>query len=165
MGHSAQEGITIAVPAATVTAAATQSMSFDRSGSDEAIIKINMGTCATTSAVFTTLKVVESDTVTSPTSMDAIVAFNGATATSISAGYVLPTSAEMENGGIANQFQIDLRKRKKYIGVILTPAQSIVVGQEARLVRNGESADSATEQSGSNLVNTNAVGMNKIVNG
>jgi hypothetical protein len=161
--NTGYKGKNIAVPAATVTAAATQSLSLDTAGAEQAVIKINMGTCATTSVAFSALSIVESDTVTSPTSMESIVALTGGTETSTSAGFITPTQAEMENGGIAIEFDLDLRKLKRYIGTIVVPGQSIVMSQEARLTRLKESADSAAEKSGSNLTNTDASGCARLV--
>ena len=85
------------IPIATVATNATAKMSFSKVGNsgesfDYANILVHVGTSATTSAVMSTLKLSESDTVTSVTSMTDIVAFTGGTATSTSAGFVIPTA-------------------------------------------------------------------------
>jgi hypothetical protein len=163
MANKGYDDKKIVVPAATVTAAATQSMSFDTAGAEQAVIEILQGTCSTSSVAYSALSIVESETVTSPTSMESIVALTGGTATSTSAGFVTPTSALMENGGIAQRFQLDLRKRKRYVGTIVVPGQSLVVSQTAALTRLKESADTAALKSGVNLSNTNAAGCNALL--
>lgn len=152
----------VATIPASVATNATQSMSFDTSGYDFANVKVLCSTNATTSAVFSTLKWSESDTVTSPSSQTDIVALTGGTATSTSVGFVLPTSG-ITGGGVAVEFQIDLRKRKKYLGVQATPGQALTVGIVADLDKD-QSADTTTTKAESNLVATAISSCAKIVN-
>lgn len=154
------------IPIATVATNATQKMSFSKIGNngesfDHANIVIHVGTSATTSAVMATLKLSESDTVTSVTSMTDIVALTGGTETSTSVGFVIPT--EQENGGNLIEFMLDLRKRKKYLGLTLTPGQSLIQGATALLSRASESQDTTTDMQISNLENTDAVSISKLV--
>jgi hypothetical protein len=95
--------------------------------------------------------------------MDAIVALTGGTATSTSAGFVIPTQATMENGGKVIDFQLDLRKRKRYVKLVMTPGQTAVLAPSAKLTRSETSADSVTEKSGTCTDNTNAVGLAALV--
>ncbi len=148
------------VPASVATNA-TQALSFDTAGFDFANVKVLCSTNATTSAAFSTLKFTESDTVTSASSMDAIVALTGGTATSTSVGFVIPTTT-ITGGGVAAEFQLDLRKRKRYLGIQSTPGQALTVGVVGTLVGE-ESADSTTEKSESNLAATSVTGCGKIV--
>jgi Trk-type K+ transport system membrane component len=152
----------VATAAASVATNATQSLSFDTSGFDFANAKVLVGTSATTSAVFTTLKWSESDTVTSPSSQTAIVALTGGTATSTSVGFVLPTAA-IAGGGVAAEFQIDLRKRKKYLGCQVTPAQASQVVAICVDLTKDQSADSTTTKAESNLAATSVSSCAKIV--
>jgi hypothetical protein len=148
--------------AASVATNATQSLSFDTSGHDFGVFDVLVGTNATTSAVFTTLKFTESDTTSSPTSQSAIVSLTGGTATSTSVGFVLPTTT-IAGGGVAAEFQLDLRKRKKYVGLQITPAQALVVGVVGRLTKD-QSADTTTTKAESNLSATSVSSCAKIVN-
>lgn len=161
----AQEGKYIALtPAASVTNA-TQAMSFDRSGFDYAEVLLLVGTHATTTTVIETLKITESDTVTSATSMTDIVAFTGGTATSTSEGFVIPVVTTAGKGGVI-PFYVDLRKRKKYIGFQVSgTSATAVMGAVAKLTRSAESADTATEKNGVNLAATTVQGCMTVVNG
>jgi hypothetical protein len=154
------------LPIASVATNATAYMSFSKVGNggekfDYANILFHIGAAATTSAVMTTLKLTESDTVTSASSMSAIVALTGGTATSSSVGFVIPT-AQVAGGGLV-EFQLDLRKRKKYLGLTATPAQTLVIGATALLSRASESQDTTTDKRISNLANTTAVSVGKLV--
>jgi len=155
------------LPIASVATNATAYLSFSRLGNsaekfDYANILFHVGTSATTSAVMTTLNLKESDTVTSPSSMTAIVALTGGTATSSSVGFVIP--AAQAAGGNLVEFQLDLRKRKKYVGLTATPAQTLILGATALLSRASESQDTTTDMQLSNLANTSAVSVGLLVN-
>jgi len=155
------------LPIASVATNATAYLSFSRLGNsaekfDYANILFHIGAAATTSAVMTTLNLKESDTVTSPSSMTAIVALTGGTATSSSVGFVIP--AAQAAGGNLVEFQLDLRKRKKYVGLTATPAQTLVLGATALLSRASESQDTTTDMQLSNLANTSAVSVGLLVN-
>ena len=156
------------IPIATVATNATSKLSISNIGNngesyDYANILIHVGTSATTSAVLSTLKLSESDTVTSVTSMTDIVAFTGGTATSTSAGFVIPTA--QAGGGNLVEFRVDLRKRKKYLGLTVTPGQSLILGATAELSRASESQDTTTDMQISNLESTSAVSVGKLVTG
>ena len=143
---NANQGKLINMPAATAATTATQSMVIDTKGHDQCNIYVNVGTHATNGTTLTTLKVTESDTATLISSQSAIVALTGGTATSTSVGFVIPVVASAGNGHVF-EFQIDCKKRKRYLGLQITPgATTINVGAIARLTRSDESADSATEK-------------------
>jgi len=155
------------LPIASVATNATAYLSFSRLGNsaekfDYANILFHVDTSATTSAVMTTLNLKESDTVTSPSSMTAIVALTGGTVTSSSVGFVIP--AAQAAGGNLVEFQLDLRKRKKYVGLTATPAQTLILGATALLSRASESQDTTTDMQLSNLANTSAVSVGLLVN-
>jgi len=142
----ANEGKLINMPAASAATTATQSMVIDGKGYDHCNIYVNIGTHATNGTTLATCKVTESDTLTSISSQSAIVALTGGTVTSSSVGFVLPTVAAAGPGTIV-EFQIDLRKRKRYIGLQITPgATTVLVGAIARLTRSKESADTVAEK-------------------
>ncbi|MDD4890977.1 MAG: hypothetical protein PHU85_13735 [Phycisphaerae bacterium] len=93
--------------------------------------------------------------------MSAIVALTGGTATSASVGFVIPTTA-LAGGGIV-EFQIDLRDRKRYLGLSITPGQSLVVGAHADLFRSRESKDTAATRTLTNSGATSDASICKIV--
>jgi len=132
----------------------TQSQSFSRAGYDHAIVQVLVGTHATDGDPIGTLTISESETVTSPSSMTDIVAFTGGTETSASVGFVIPDETKTGPGAML-EFHIDLQKRKKYIGIELTPGTTTMnVGIITRLTRGNESDDTAAQKSA--VTNNNA---------
>lgn len=166
MAIQSNNGALLIMPAATCATNATQSMVFESSGKGQANIYVLAGTHATNGAALTTLALKESDTLTSHSSMSGIVAFTGGTATSTSVGFVIPTAAALGPGGIV-EFQVDLRKRKKYIGLVITPGSTTMnIAALGRLTREAESSDSATEKSAvTNHALTSATQCAKVVAG
>lgn len=149
----ANEGALLLMPAATCATNATQSLVFSKEGAsgeiyDHANIYVLVGTHATNGASIGTLAIKESDTSTVHSSMSSIVAFTGGTATSTSVGFVIPGASALGPGGVV-EFQVDLRNRKKYCGLTITPGSTTMnIAAIGRLTRSSESADSATEKSG-----------------
>ena len=162
----ANEGKLINMPAATCASNATQEMVIDCAGYDQANIYVNIGTHATNGTTLQALAITESDTATDATSQSAIVALTGGTATSSSVGFVIPVVAQAGRSTIV-EFQLDLRKRKRYIGLQITGGTTTVnVGAICRLSRSKESADSAAEKSvnGTNHITvTQATSVSKVV--
>jgi hypothetical protein len=143
---------------------ATAVMTYDTKGFNSLKIKVCGGTAASTSALYTTLKITESDTVTNASSQTAIVALTGGTATSSSVGFVVPTSAAGANlGGHIVDFQIDLRKRKRYLGLSITPDQTMIYGAVGELHRTEYTRDTVAEKFISNLEATSNTSVVKIV--
>jgi len=156
---------TILLPPIVSTAAMTQCMSFDRSGFDYCTIDVIGGTNVTTTQVFSTIVVSESDTITSPTSMTAIVELSGSTATSTTYGFAIPVLAATSIGSVIT-LQFDLKGRKKYIGLTLTASAaggSAVIGAIAKLSRPELSPDTAALKDGINLYDTAVSGCIKLV--
>ena len=140
-------GAIVILPSSTAATTATHEMSFDSSGHDHAVITVMVGTHATDGESIEVLKFSESDTVTSPTSMTDIVALTGGTATSTSVGFVINDASELGPGAII-EFDIDLRRRKKFIGLSITPGTTTMqIAAIGQLVRSKESADTAAEKS------------------
>lgn len=154
------------------TAASTHNFSFSKLDGNgqpfaQANIFINCGTVSTSADVLSEITVYESDTVTTPSSMATIIpAFGASATTDASHGWSFTLGAAGAGLGGVVEFQMDLRKRKKYIGVyILAPAASnvITISAIALLSRGAESRDSASDanQYGvtfGNLCATNARG-------
>lgn len=140
-----QDGCAFCVmPYATTATNATQSMVFDTKGFDHCNLFVAMGTHATGKAALSTLKITESDTSTVISSQSAIVALTGGTATSSSVGFKIPTAVYM-GPGAGVEFSIDLRTRKRYLGLQLTPgdATAKAAWAVARLSRAEYSRDTA----------------------
>ena len=157
---------TILLPPIVSTNGMTQCMSFDRSGADYCVMDIIGGTNVTSTQVFSTIVVSESDTITSPTSMTAIAALSGSTATSTTYGFAIPSLSATSIGSVIT-LQFDLRARKKYIGLTLTASAaggSAVIGAIAKLYRTEESPDSAALKDGVNLYDTAVCGCLAVVN-
>lgn len=156
-------GLVVMPPVATVTNTTTQ-MSFSKVSNangqpfDHAVIDVILSTHASTTTVLQTLILAESDTVTSPTSMTDIVAFSGASATSTTYGFTVPAIANTDTGGVI-ELQVDLRKRKKYLGLkFYGSSATCTVAVITRLTCDKTAADSATEKRLRNYGNTAACG-------
>lgn len=160
------EAFVVLPPAATATNA-TQTMSFDRAGFDQANIMVVIGTHTTTTAVVTGIKIAEHDTTTSATSMTDIAALCASNTTSTSAVNAVPAGSKQGLGAIV-EFQVDLRKRKRYIGVVITAdtVATAVTSVIARLSRSAESKDTAALKSlPLNLAATNVIGCTSLIAG
>jgi len=167
MKHSDEGSLVILTSVASLTNA-TNYASFDTKGFDQANIYTILGTGNTQTAVVTGLKISEHDTTTSASSMTDIAALCCSNTTSTSAVNSLPAAATQGKGGIVTEFQIDLRKRKRYVGLTITSdtVQTAVLSAVARLTRSAESSDTAAEKSlPINLGATSAVGCMQVVNG
>ncbi len=154
---------------ATTNATAYHRLSFDKSGHDRANILVAIGSHDSATQGITELLISDSDTITSASSMTDIAALCSATETSTAASNVLPAAAVQALGGILTELQIDLRKRKRYIGVEVKStavAAGMPVAVIARLTDSKEaSADSAAEKAGLDLAATNVSGCMAVING
>lgn len=151
------------MPPATCATNATQTMAFDTKGYDRANVYVLLNTHATNGTTVQTLTFSESDTVTSASSMTDIVALTGGTATSTSVGFVIPLVATAGTGGTI-EFQIDLRKRKRYLGLEITHgATTMYSGAIAILSRSEQSCDTTTTKRETNLNSTAVKGVISVV--
>lgn len=149
----------------SVASTATTTCQFDTLGFDFAVIDFMCGTQATTDPAITTLKFLEADANTNSSNMTAITAFTGAAATSTSAGFAIP-AVTVTGLGCAIQFQMDLRKRKRFIQINSTPGTTLVIGAVVKLHRAEISPLTAAQKSANlNMSATTAVGCALIVNG
>lgn len=163
------------LPVAAVTTVSTvNSIVFCRDNFDYANILVKVGTGNTQTAVITGIAVAESDTVTSSvTSMTNVPSLCCSNTTSTAAINALPVAAVQGVGGTITEFQIDLRKRKRYIGVRIhtDTVQTALVWAEAYLTRAKEylgtnlAAIAAQHSLPLNLANTAVVGCMQIVAG
>jgi hypothetical protein len=161
------EGKNAISPGIAVTnATAEHTLDLDTSGSDQLNLYITCGTHNSSTEAIDSVSVYESDTVTQATNMDLIAALSSGTATSTSASNILPTAAVMALGGVIQELQIDLRKRKKYVGVAVISgpvAAGCSISTLARLTRNEQSADSAAQKDQVDLGATNVSGCMQVI--
>ena len=133
-----QSKLILAIDALSVTAGGTHTGTIDTLGYDFASIDVIMATSNATTNNPTVFKLVESDaTVTNITSVDDITAFVGDTA------WTIP--AEDTNNGNTYKFNVDLRGRKRYLGVRISPLTTQLVSVTANLFRGDEAPISATK--------------------
>ena len=150
----------VIMPPASVASTATATLNFDTLGYDYLVADFTYGTQATTDAALTTLKWSEGDTTSSYAD---IVAFTGGTATSTTVGYVIPAVTVTGLGG-GIQFQMDLRKRKRYLKLSFTPGTTVVAACVVNAGRSEIAKITAADKSISNISATNAA-VNLLVNG
>ena len=151
---------------ATTNATALHSLDIDTKGSDQLNMYVFCGSHDSATEGIDTVSVYESDTVTQATSMTLIAALSSGTATSTSASNVLPTAAVMALGGVIQEIQIDLRKRKRYIGLAVQTgaiAAGMPYGTVARFTRNEQSADTAAQKDVEDLGATNISGCMQVI--
>lgn len=141
----------------TMTSAGTVMGSVDTQGYDFLAIDVVAGTGEAASTALETLRMCESDDttlLTAYTDGDAVTAFVGAAAASTSAGFVLPALSTTKQN--VYRFNIDLRGRKRYIGVNFAPEkQTVGVGLTAILARSETGpamATAATSADGARVI-------------
>lgn len=164
---NSNEGKTAISPGIAVTnATAEHTLDIDTSGSDQLNLYISCGTHNSSTEAIDTVFVYESDTVTQATNMTKIAALSSDTATAATTDNILPTAAVMALGGVIQEIQIDLRKRKKYVGVAVISgpvAAGCSIGILGRLTRNEQSADSAAQKDQLDLGATNVSGCMQVI--
>ena len=165
---NANEGKTaIVCNLATTNATAEHTLDLDTSSSDQLNLYVFAGSHDSGTEAIDSVSVYESDTITQATNMELIAALSsGATATSTSASNILPLAAVQALGGIIQEIQIDLRKRKKYLGVAIISGgvtAGASIGVIARLTRNEQSADTAAQKDQEDLGATNISGCMQVI--
>ena len=151
---------------ATTNATAEHTLDIDTSGSDQLNLYVFAGSHDSGTEAIDTISVYESDTVTQATNMTLIAALSSGTATSTSASNILPTAAVMALGGVIQEIQIDLRKRKLNVGIAVISGgvtAGASIGILARLTRNEQSADSAAQKDQVDLGATNISGCMQVI--
>jgi hypothetical protein len=132
-------------PPASVASTATTTMTFDTIGFDYAVVDVLLGTHTTTDPTLTVLKFTESDD-TVLTNFAAITPLTGGTVGNTSGFFVIPAATVNGLGG-AIQFQIDLRKRKRYLKMNCTPGTTQVLGAVVSLGRPEQAKLTAAQKS------------------
>ena len=133
----------------SMTSAGTVFGTIDTYGFDYCQIDLMAGTGEAASTAVTTLRLCEDDTApTAYTDGDAVTQFVGAAATSTSAGFVLPALSSTKKN--IYRFNIDLRGRKRYLGLNFAPEkQTLGVAALATLSRSEEDVAMSTAATGS----------------
>ena len=166
MIHSQEGKTAIELSVNDTSATALHSLDLDTRGSDYLNLYVFCGSHDSATEAIDTVFVYESDTVTQATNMTKIAALSSASATAATTDNLLPTAAVMALGGMIQVLQIDLKKRKRYVGISVQ--QGIVAagapfGVIARFTRNAESADSATQKDQEDLGATNISGCMQVI--
>lgn len=143
-------------PPATIATNGTAAFTFDTKGYDEAIVDITFGTAATNAAELTTMQFLEGDTTS------AYVAITALTGGTNAGNFTLPTSAAIGAGAIS-QFQIDLRKRKRYLQFACTPGAARIIGADVQLFRAEVSPQTAAGKSIGNIDATSCTAVAQVV--
>ena len=169
MKHSDEGKTAVVVNLATTNATAEHTLDIDTRGSDQCNVYIMAGSHNSATEAIDSVAVYESDTVTQATSMELIAALSsGATATSTSASNILPLAAVQALGGVIQEIQIDLKARKRYLGIAVVSGP-VAAGANitilARSTRNGISADTAAEKDQEDLGATNISGCMQVITG
>jgi hypothetical protein len=133
----------------SATNGATQTGRVDTLGYDFLCLSLVQATASATNTQPTVMKLTEGDT-TVISNASAIVAFTGGTATSTSVGFVIP--AGNTSATTIQQFNVDLRGRKRYLFLSVSPATTQVNGAWGVLAR-GEVSPSATSSTVNLIVN------------
>ena len=166
MIHAQEGAIAMTTPQATIATNATHSLVFDTKDFDYATIDLQVGTHATNGGDLSVCKLVEHSSVTSFSSMTAIIDFTGGTEVSDSVGFVIPDDEAMGPGAII-EFQVDLRKRERMLGLVVTSGTTALsFASLAKLTRSKESADTEAEKSSVTIHSqSSATAVAKIVRG
>jgi len=126
----------------SVTAAATATGRIDCAGYGFLSLDVVLGSInSSTSNQPTVLKLGEAD-VTNTSSMTDIVAFTGGTAVSTSVGFVIPVGVTAASNVV--KFNIDLRSRKRYLLLSVSPATTCVLCGSGNLFKAGVSPEDTT---------------------
>lgn len=107
----------LAIAPASVTAAATATGRIDTLGYKWLTLAVSLATADTTTDQPSVLKIAESDDTT--TTVTDVVSLTGGASTSTSVGWVIP-AGDTQNSQVV-LFQIDLKKRKRYLTLKISP--------------------------------------------
>lgn len=154
--------ISVLVEPVITTAESVFQARIDGRGFKYATIDVIVGSQHTSGGNFSVLKLTDCDT-TSSSSFSGIVAFTGGTSVVAgSTGFTIPSQS---NRGILAEFQVDLRKRKRYLMLDLTAAATTYyrgVSVIAKMTKEEQSKDNTTTKTLATLEYTSATNANKV---
>ena len=168
MIHANEGKTAIDLALATTNATALHSIDIDTTGADQLNLYVFCGSHNSGTEGIDTVTVYESDTVTQATNMTQIASLSSASATATNVDNLLPTAAVMALGGVIQEIQVDLRNRKKYVGIAVQTGgvtAGMPYGTLARFTRNEQSADSAAQKDQEDLGATNISGCMQVISG
>ena len=158
-----QNYASVVQPPASIASSATTTMTFDTLGYDFAVVRVIGGTQATTDPAITTLKFLENDTNTNASNMTAVTALTGGTAGNTSGFFVIPAATVSGLGGVVAEFHLDLRKRKRFQQINITPGTTLVYGVHVELGRAEQIPLTAAQKSAINKSSTAVVGCGTLI--
>lgn len=145
---------TLTLPSVVSSAAGTFACSWDTKGFDYAKALVTLGTHATNGTTIQSIVFSEHDTTTSATSQTGIAALSCSTATAATAANALPSVAVLGLGSVL-EFGIDLRKRKRYMGLyVLAGTTTMAIGAIIQLSRAETSKDTTTTKQVTDIAST-----------
>lgn len=150
----------VLMPPASVASSATAQHTFDTRGFRELVYDLEFGTNTTTNGAPALIKWLESDD-TVETNFAAITSLTGGTA---AGNFAIPAQTALGVGAVV-QFQIDLRARKRYLRLQVTPGTSgaQVISGNGQLHRAESLPVSATQKSIANRDATSSTSVASIV--
>lgn len=142
-----QPKIVFALDETSTTAAATATARFDTLGYDQLSILVRAGTANVVSNKPTVLKLQEADT-TDASNLANISGFVGGT------DFTIPNANTVATATLQNdyQFNVDLRGRKRYIVVAISPATTQLIKAVGILTRGEQSPSTAAKANAMTLV-------------
>ena len=146
-----EKHVVLLSPAAVVATTATATGRVDCLGFNYVAVDVLVDSTTGGTSPPTVLKFTEGDTTTAD---DVIVALTGGTATGANVGFVIPATTTAAPAGIV-RFNIDLKKRKRYLKFSVTPLISggQLISAVAHLSRAHVMPDTAAEAGVTALVN------------
>ena len=143
---NAQNVALVHLPPVEKSNAGTALLSFDRAGFDYLTMAVSFGALATNAATLAVISLTDCDT----TVVSSFATFTGSS--------VASSWAVASLGQSVGIFQVDLRKRKRYMALNITNATTtVVIGAIGMLSRASQSNDTAAEQSVAVIGNTSAI--------
>jgi len=132
------------------TNGATASASFDTLGYDHLTLDIMLPTADTTTNNPSVLKLSESDDTT--TTVTDILTFTGGTQVSTSVGFVLANAKTTAAANSLLKFNVDLKKRKRFLTLTIVPRTTQIVAALGNLQIAEQEPTQATDAGVDNLV-------------
>lgn len=143
MIHAQNTKTVLVIQPQSVASTATATGNIDTLGFRYCAVDFCLDSNAATTAPIA-LKLTESDD-TVATNFAAIATFTGGTATSTSAGFVIPAAVTAADQKASVRMHVDLRGRKRYLKASLTPGTTNTCTIIAHLWRAEEAPNSAAE--------------------
>lgn len=147
----------------------TKYASWDCKGADYATVQVMLNAATAGSASYSAIKLTEHSANTAVTDQSDVAAFHATHSANTDATHqcTFPSPAQVTAGTIM-EFQVDLRKRERYMGLTIDPTGDNTTQSCAAVVtltRLKESKESTSGVSEANLQDTNNTAVTRIVRG